>query len=150
MSQRGALLFRITANNKRDRYSWLLAGLALATVILIEARQRHSSPNSALLFLAAFYLAMFLLQRRVSVYENGIHFPANSSGARGRFIAWTQVARFHWDGDMLTIVPSDSVRAGADIGRALVGGAVRVPTNKRAQMENLLARKASAVENTGQ
>ena len=61
--------------------------------------------------------------------------------AQSRFIAWSQVERFHWDGDILTIVPTSSVMAGSELGRPLLGGALRVPMNKRAQVENLLAGK---------
>jgi hypothetical protein len=69
--------------------------------------------------MAAIYVAMFFTQRRVSVYQNGIHLPADSSDARSRFVAWSQVERFHWDGDILTIVPTSSVMAGSELGRSL-------------------------------
>ncbi len=141
MSESGALLFRISADNQRSRYLWLLAGVTFAAVVLIEARWRHRPLDWALPFLAAFYTVMFFVQRRASVYQNGIHLPADSSGARGRFIAWSQVERFHWDGDVLTIVPTSSVIAGADLGRPLLGGSIRVPKDKRAQIENLLTAK---------
>jgi hypothetical protein len=141
MSERGALLFRVSANRNRDQYLWLLAGLAIAAVILIVPRLEHRRLDSPWPFLAAFYAAMFFVQRRSAVYENGIQLPADTSGARSRFIAWSHVERFHWDGDILTIVPTMSVMAGADLGRPLLGGSIRVPANKRAQMENLLAGK---------
>jgi hypothetical protein len=144
MSERGALLFRISADNKREGYLWLLAGVTFAAVVLIEARWRHRPIDSGFLFFAVFYTAMFFLQRRASVYQNGIQLPSDSSGARSRFIAWSQVERFHWDGDVLTIVPTTSMMAGADLGRPLLGGALRVPASKRAQMENLLAGKSAS------
>jgi hypothetical protein len=141
MSERGALLFRVSGYNQRYRYLWLLAGVSFAAVVLIEARWRHRAPNWALLVLAAFYTVMFFVQGRAAVYQSGIHLPSDSSGARGRFIAWSQVERCHWDGDILTIVPTFSVMAGADLGRPLVGGSLRVPKDKRAQIENLLGGK---------
>jgi hypothetical protein len=48
--------------------------------------------------------------------------------------------RYHWDGDILTIVSTSSVMGGADLGRPLLGGSARVPPGKRAQMQNLLAK----------
>jgi hypothetical protein len=88
---------------------------------------------------AALFVTMFFTERRVSIYQNGIHFPRDSSGAQSRFIAWSQVERFHWDGDVLTIVPTSSVIGGSELGRPLLGGAIRVPMNKRVQLENILA-----------
>jgi hypothetical protein len=141
MSERGELLFHVSVDNRRSRYLWLLAGVTLAAVFLIEARLRNRTPDWALPFLAAFYTVMFVVQRRASVYQNGIHLPADSSGARGRYIAWSQVERSHWDGDVLTIVPTSSVMEGADLGRPLLGGSLRVPKDKRAQLEALLVGK---------
>ena len=105
---------------------------------------RHRSFDSPLLFLAVFYAVMYFVQRRAAVYENGVQLPADTSGARSRFIRWSQVERSHWDGDVLTIVPTSSVIGGADLGRPLLGGSIRIPAEKRAQVENLLARAASA------
>jgi len=144
MSERGALLFRVSPNRNRDQYLWLLAAIAMAVVILLVPWLEHRRMDSALPFFAAFYAAMFFAQRRAAVYENGIQLPADTSGARGRFIAWPQVERFHWDGDVLTIVPTMSVMGGQDLGRPLIGGSVRIPADKRVQIENLLAGKASA------
>jgi hypothetical protein len=138
MSERGALLFRVSEYNQRSRYLWLLAAVTFAAVFLMEARWRHRDPNWALLVLAAFYTVMFFVQGRAEVYKSGIHLPSDSSGARGRFIAWSQAERFHWDEDVLTIVPTSSVMAGADLGRPLVAGSLRLPKDKRAQIENLL------------
>ena len=137
--ERGALLFRISAANRRDRYLWLGGALAIAALILLDAWQRHRPPNWPLLLLTAIYGSMFFSQRRVSIYENGIHLPADSSGLRGRFIGWSQVERFHWDGDILTIVPTSSIMAGAELGLPLLGGVVRVPANRRSKIEKLLA-----------
>jgi len=145
MSERGALLFRVSPNRHRDQLLWLVAGLAFAAVVLIEARWRHKPLDSPLLFLAVFYTAMFFAQRRAAVYENGIQLPADTSGARSRFILWSQLARFHWDGDVLTIVPTTAVMGGAELERPLLGGSVRIPADRRGQVESILA-KAAAVE----
>ena len=119
MPERGALLFRASADNTRSRYLWLSLGLGFAAVISILAVSSHKPPNWLLLVMAAIYVAMFFTQRRVSVYQNGIHLPADSSDARSRFVAWSQVERFHWDGDILAIVPTSSVMAGSELGRSL-------------------------------
>src|SRR5271166_4528218 len=124
MSERGPLLFRVSADNTQSRYLWLFLGLGFAALIVILALSSHKAPNWPMLVMAAIYVAMFFTQRRASIYQNGIHLPADSSGARGRFIAWSQLDRFYWDGDVLTIVPTTSVMAGADLGRPLLGGAV--------------------------
>jgi hypothetical protein len=138
MSERGALLFRISANDTVNRV-WLALGATFAVVVLIESWREHAPPKWPWLVLASNSMVVFFLQRRASIYENGIQLPANSSGSRGRFIAWSQVERFHWDGDVLTIVPTSSVMAGADLERPLIGGTVRIPASRRAQIENHLA-----------
>ncbi len=94
--------------------------------------------------MALVFMARFFWYWRPAVYENGIQFPSDASNGRGRFIAWPEVERYHWDGDILTVVPTASVIGGAELGRPLLGGAVRIPPGKRVQMENLLAGKLSA------
>lgn len=76
--------------------------------------------------------------RGVAFYEKGIFFPQEISGARARFIYWSAVERTHWDGDVLTVVPSTSVLSTGG-GPRLSGGSVKVPRNRRAEVEQLLA-----------
>lgn len=83
--------------------------------------------------MSGLYTGLYFLRRKGSVYENGILLP----GTQNRFIAWSQIERFHWDGDILTIIPASPIMGG--------GGDLRVPADKRAQMESLLAKSAVVV-----
>lgn len=146
MSERGKLLFRVpSASRERSRIWLLILGLALAAMILGEAYWRHRPINWPMLVMAGGYTAMYFITRRGSVYENGVLLPADTNAAQGRFIAWSQIERYHWDGDVLTIVPTSSVMGGADLGRPLLGGSARVPADKQAQVESLLAKSPAAV-----
>jgi hypothetical protein len=138
MSERGALLFCVP-DNWRSRNVWLLFAVTVALVFLTEGLWLHRW-SWDLLAMAATWGVMAFLQRRGAAYEKGIQLPADNSGARSRFIARSQTERYHWDGDVLTIVPTSSVMSGADLGRPLLGGVLRVPSNKRSQLENFLVR----------
>lgn len=146
MSERGKLLFRVPPAGQEHSRLWLLLGLVFAAVVLGEAYWLHKSVNWPLLAMSGFYTAAYFIRRRGSVYENGILLPADTNAAQGRFISWAQIERYHWDGAVLTIVPTSSMMAGADLGRPLLGGSARVPADKRPQMESLLAKSPAAVQ----
>ena len=55
---------------------------------------------------------------------------------------WNSIERYHWEGDVLTVIPGTSIlRTGG--GEPLTGGSVKVPLDRRAEVENLLARVPS-------
>src|SRR5579884_3040951 len=141
---RGRLLFRISAENRAYRYIGLVATLVYAFAFAWDVSHHGwRSGWGNYLFVTVYALALFFA-RWVKFYENGIYFPEDSHGGRGRFIRWAQVARYHWDGDVLTIIRDDSVLAGGAIaGYSLAGGAVRVPQSRRAEIESLLANRAT-------
>jgi hypothetical protein len=126
MSERGKLLFRVPPAGQEHSSIRLILGLAFAAVVLGEAYTLHKPINWPLLAMAGLYAGPYFIRRRGSVYENGLLLPADTNSAQGRFIAWSQVERYHWDGDVLTIIPTSSVMGGADLGRPLLGGSARV------------------------
>lgn len=73
-------------------------------------------PELAIPVMAAVYAAMVFTRRRAPVYENGVQLPADSPGARSRSITWQQVERLRQEGDILTMIATSSVIAGADLG----------------------------------
>lgn len=142
--ERGARLFRVLYN-PRSAY-WLAGGVILLSVPWIIDAYRHNWAIDKLIF-AGLYLVLYgilaLRTRRVDFYENGIYFPGESSGLKPRFIAWSAIERFHWDGDSLTVVPGTSILySGGEPPAA--GGTVMIPTFRRAEVERLLARVAAA------
>lgn len=69
----------------------------------------------------AFHGILALRARRLDFYENGIYFPGDSSASKPRFIAWSAIERFHWDGDSLTVarrLPDCLTRLAQAVGRA--------------------------------
>src|ERR1700730_18460320 len=101
-SERGKLLFQVAAERQTERYVWAALAACYAVICAISIYREHWSNIGMLIFFFAYGLR-FLVSRKVAFYENGMHFPPDPSGARERFIAWPQVERFHWDGDVLTI-----------------------------------------------
>lgn len=86
------------------------------------------------------YALSFALSSKVAFYEKGIHFPQEPSGGRARFIDWSQIGRFYWDGDVLTVVPNDALLStgGGNIGIPMQGGSVRIPAARQVQVANLI------------
>ena len=138
-AERGKLLFRVTAEQQAQRAIWAVVATALATLFAYDASTKHRADWGTVIFLAGYGLS-FLRSRKVLFCENGIYFPEDPSGPRARFIAWRQIERFHWDGDVLTVVPSSSLLGGAgSLSGPNTGGSVRVPTGRRIHVENLLS-----------
>lgn len=137
-------LFRVPYNPK-SAY-WLAGGAILLTVPWIIDAYRHDWAMDKIAF-AAIYLVLYgilaLRTRRMDFYESGIYFPGESSGLKPRFIAWSAIERFHWDGDSLTVVPGTSILSSGGEPPA-AGGTVMIPTSRRAEVERLLARAAIA------
>ena len=119
--------------------------ILLAAVYTYDAYMNHRHDWWIVLYFVGWGVT-FLMGRRVSFYENGIYFPQDPSGGRARFIAWRDLERFHWDGDLLTVVPPSSLLAGGggDVGMPVLGGSVHVPAAKRVEVENLLAVASSS------
>jgi hypothetical protein len=138
-AQRGKLLFRVNADQQLQRYIWAGVAIILAASFAYQGHREHRLDWGTVIFFVGCCLS-FLLSRKVIFYKNGIYFPQDPTGTRARFIAWQQIERFHWDGDVLTVVPALSLLGGAgSFSGPNTGGSVRVPTGRRVQVENLLS-----------
>lgn len=137
-AQRGKLLFRVPAEKQFQRRLWIVVAAILAVACGYYTERRSVSAMS--MFFAG-YAVTLLFSRYVIFYDEGIYFPQEPSGGRARFIPWGGIERFHWEGDALTIVPATSLLHGgvSSVGDSLLGGTVRVPPRRRAQVEKLLA-----------
>lgn len=137
MSEPGKLLFRVKANHTENRLLYVLLSLAFATLGLAQPYLRHRPPNWGLVSLALVYLLPVFVRGRGAVCENGIRLPDARAFLRTSFIAWSQIERYHWDGDVVTIVPAFSAFSGLD--HLPSGGSARVPPDRKAQLEGILA-----------
>ena len=133
---RGALFFRVTAYRFwrpwRPTKIVSLIILALVVPLFVSDYSRGHLDRSRgfpLALIALMSLLLMLSPRSVEFYEKGIRFPAE-------FIAWSDIARYHWDEDTLIIAERSRPLDG---GPTVLGGTVRVPRSRRAQVENLLA-----------
>lgn len=139
-AERGQLLFRTASLPRRSALLVILGWIGLALLWTYDS-MRHGW-DAGNLFLSGCYAVMcavfiFRTLRGVLFYEKGVYFPNEPSGARARFIPWMAIERFHWDGDVLTVVPVSTI-LGTGGGAPLTGGSVRVPAGRRAEVERLL------------
>jgi len=132
----GALLFRVTAYRfwRPWRPTKIVSLMMLALVVLLfvsDYSRGHLDRSGRFPLALIVLMTLWLLLRpsNVEFYEKGIRFPAE-------FIAWSDIGRYHWDGDTLTIAERSGLLDG---GPTVLGGTVRVPRSQRAQVENLLA-----------
>jgi hypothetical protein len=144
-AERGRLLFRTRSLHRRGNYVVQALALVAAAPWVVEA-YRHGWQADKLI-MAAIYALMFgsvalLGLRQVAFYENGIYFPQEPSGSKPRFVPWNSIERYHWEGDVLTVVPGISVLSTGG-GEPLTGGSVKISLEHRAEVERLLTRAAS-------
>ncbi|MGA2134151.1 MAG: hypothetical protein ABSH50_17805 [Bryobacteraceae bacterium] len=145
MAGRGKLLFKAPSIGTRSRYFWAIWAFVMA-LLFVESWALHRSTNWLGICFFMAYGVVFSLSRRAGIYESGIRLPARFD-SRGRFIPWSQIERFHWDGDILAIQFSATL-AGTNFGNPLNGGAIRVPDDQRAQVEQLLAQSKTRAGNS--
>lgn len=144
--ERGALLFRTRSLHRRGN-ALVSAISVLASVPWVLDSYRLGWRRDKLL-LGVLYAVMFgaaalVGLRGVGFYENGISFPQEPAGPRPRFVPWSAIERYHWDGDILTVVAAASVLSTGG-GEPLTGGSVKVAPSQRAEVERLLARGSAA------
>lgn len=138
-SPRGALLCKLPGSRfwspeRRAQDGIVLALCILATLNVVTDPSQRFHPIWWIYVIGC--LAIVFVRRSVLIYENGIRFPHTG------FIPWRLVARSYWDGDVLTIIPASSALTGGGIGRPLSPGAVRIPSEKRPEIERLLPHPA--------
>lgn len=123
-----------------DRSAWrnLALGAAVALPAIASFRGRsHWYPWD--LAWPGIWLAIALVQsyqRTVRFYLNGVHLPAEQDRkVRSRFLRWSQIARYHFDGARLDLEgTSDTLKGGP-----VVGTTIRVPSQYQAQVMSILA-----------
>lgn len=124
-----------------DRSTWRTLALSAAVVAVpaFASFKRRSHWYTWDLMWPGVWLAIALVQnyqRTVRFYLNGVHLPAGQDRkARSRFLKWTQIERFHFDGAMLDLEgTSDALKGGP-----VSGTTIRVPSEYQAQVMSILA-----------
>jgi hypothetical protein len=149
-SERGKLLFRLREAKRASRYNRravapaVLALLAAADSLVSYSRGRRMHWELFAGWLIGFVIVVvyrFVTGWTVAFYENGVFFPADPAAKNdSRFLAWGQVARYYWEGDVLTIMPGTSfLGGGGSLGAPTTGGSVSVAAARRADVEKLLS-----------
>lgn len=141
---RGRLLFTTNSVSRWLEYLLVVVGvIAIGGEFLTPYIKLWNTKALTAAILAALIGVAEILRRlrHIKFYENGIFFPDEESESKDGFIGWKDIARFHWEGDILTVVPSPALTAGGEL---LTGGSVKVPKARRAEVERLLAHVAAA------
>lgn len=138
--ERGALLFRAANASPWRSIAVALGWIAVSLLWAVDsARHGWDAMDVTVGVIYAGICIVYAVRsvRGVVFYEKGIYFPDEPSGARARFIPWNAVERFHWDGDILTLVPQTSILATGGA-TPLAGGSVKAPPERRVEIERLL------------
>jgi hypothetical protein len=75
------------------------------------------------------------LRRTVRIYENGMWVPAAQDKTPARFLVWSQIDRFQFEGDSLYLAGTQSMLNGGPVQSATI----LVPQNDQAQVMSVLA-----------
>lgn len=141
---RGRLLFTTRSLTRWLAYLLVVVAAIAIGASFLEAYIKFWNIKTLVAAILAALLGaadIFRRLRYIKFYENGIFFPEEESDSKDRFIGWHEIARFSWEGDVLTVVPSPILTTG---GEPLTGGSVKVPKARRAEVERLLAQAAAA------
>jgi hypothetical protein len=119
--------------------------MAVGVLNLAEAWSRDQSGRdfglqviqAALWFIAG---CLFLWPKTVKFYEKGIQLPRNADNRllHARFLPWSQVERYHWEGDALYFARTESILKTGGI--AVLGEPWAIQPRNRLEAEAILAR----------
>jgi hypothetical protein len=140
----GRVLFWATIVRDRDESNWWVGlGILAVSSYAFNGYSHHRGPTAILLAVILGSAPFFLrfMSAKIAFFENGIDLPKHSSGAPPRFVSWQEIERFHWDGDLLTLVPVSSLMNGfgllSDM-RLSITWTFRVPPGMRAEIDGRL------------
>jgi hypothetical protein len=76
-----------------------------------------------------------VFRRTVRIYQNGIWVPASEDKVPARFLTWSQIDRFQFEGDALFLAGTESMLKGGPVQSATI----LVPPGVQAQVMSVLA-----------
>ena len=135
--ERGTLLLGVMIHSTR----WMLlawsAIVACAAIGVFQALSKHELEWTFFLVLAP--LLVHVLYPRVRFYEGGVEIPPTHKSGCVRFLPWSQVERYSWDGDTLVLVGTTSVLSGGPA----QGDTLNIPPSKHLPVEQVLSTKVA-------
>jgi len=115
-SDRGSLLLSAPVRHAQFRVGMAALYMLIVAGYLFEAWRDHEAGKdfgSHVMFAVMWFglCLVFLVPKTVKFYEKGIQIPRNQDNhhSRARFLSWSEVERYYWDGNVLYFVQSDSV-----------------------------------------
>lgn len=114
------------------------AGLVVLSVLKPSAgRLLRALPGFAGAILS---VSGYILYPRIKFYESGVEIPPTPYYNRGQFLAWSQIERYGWDGDLLVLTGTNSVLAGGPAR----GGSIRIAQRARSAVDQIVGSNVRA------
>ena len=144
-SDRGSLLLSAPVRHAHFRVGMAALYMVIVAGYLFEAWRDYESGKefgSHVMFAVLWFALglVFLLPKTVKFYEKGIQIPRNQDNhhSRGRFLPWSEVERYHWDGDALYFVQTESVLKTGGI--SVLGEPWAILPRSRTEVDAILSR----------
>ena len=132
--------------------AWQLAALVLAAASVVfvvghsvTATAPHSFSQLGQLVFWIVYCGFFACPRPLRLYENGIWYARDNIPTRAVFVAWQQLDRYHFEGDVLILTGTESTLKGGPV----QGGVFRLREDGRVRAGPILARYLPPKSNAG-
>jgi len=131
---RGSLLLAVRVRSAQFVIAiWVLLAL-MVVVSFAQWRARGQFFGGALP--AGIAVLTFALHPRIRLFDGGVEIPPTHD-QHMHYLKWEQVERYSWDGDRLILTGTSSVLGGGPA----EGGSVRIPSARRAAVEQVLSMK---------
>jgi hypothetical protein len=129
---RGLVLLAVRVHSARwTVFLWVVSIVLvclMGSIMLLKPHGwRTSFPSIPFILLYLSQIHDYLFYPRIEFRESGVEIPANRDCRRVRFMRWSQIHRWSWDGDLLILTGAHSQ-----------GGAVRIPGTERLAVERLM------------
>lgn len=119
--------------------TWLLLGGLVFYLLLLGGRIAAGRDlrglNAAPVLIPVAVGVFNALRQTVRLYENGIWVPAAPDKTPARFLAWSQIDRYQFEGDSLYLAGTESMLKGGPVRSATL----IVPQDAQAQVMSVLA-----------
>jgi len=129
---RGRVLLAVRVHSSRwTLFLWIASIVVICLMVSLLLLKPHGWKRAfpGIPF-TLFYLSQihdYLFHPWIKFREDGVEIPPNRDWRRVRFMRWSQIHRWSWDGDLLILTGAHSQ-----------GGAVRISETERPAVEQLI------------
>ncbi len=133
--ERGPVLLTVRVHSPRwTRFLWVASVVVIglmASIPLLKPRGwRTHFPSIPFILIYLSQAYDYLFHPWIKFREGGVEIPPDRDFRRAKFMRWSQIHRWSWDGDRLILTGAYSR-----------GGSARIPETERLAVEQLLGAK---------